>query len=210
MTDLLPSSLTAVAALGAFHGLNPGMGWLFAVALGMQEGRRQAVWRALVPLALGHAAAIGAVVALAMGAGMVAPQGWVVAVAGGALVAAGVMRLVRQRHPRWVGMRVGFAGLTAWSALMATAHGAGLMVLPFVLPGAGLDASAHCHMPGAGGPGLLAVTLSHGAGYLVVTAALAAVVFEKVGLGLLRRAWVNLDTIWAVALIVTGLLTLFA
>src|SRR5690606_6320479 len=80
-----------------------------------------------------------------MGAGLVAPQGWVVAVAGGALVVAGVARLVRQRHPRWVGMRVGFVGLMTWSALMATAHGAGLMVLPFVLPGAGV-AAAHCHL----------------------------------------------------------------
>src|SRR5690606_19152373 len=132
-----------------------------------------------------------------------------VAVAGGALVVAGVARLVRQRHPRWVGMRVGFVGLMTWSALMATAHGAGLMVLPFVLPGAGV-AAAHCHLPEAGGPGLLAVTLSNGAGYLVVTAVLASVVFEKVGLGLLRSAWVNLDTIWAVALIVTGALTLLA
>ena len=74
MNATLASWLT-LAGLGAFHGLNPGMGWLFAVALGMQEGRRSAVWRALIPLTLGHALAIAGAIGLAMLAGTaISPQ----------------------------------------------------------------------------------------------------------------------------------------
>jgi hypothetical protein len=229
-------SLAMLAGLGAFHGLNPGMGWLFAVALGMQDGSRRAVWRALLPLALGHALAIAIVIAAARLLGLFAPAGWLPLAAGLALIALGVSRLARHRHPRWGGMRVGLAGLTMWSFLMASAHGAGLMALPLVLPasagaavasaaGAAPVASvaaapaaqqahvhAHSHAAMFGGaasaPGLLAATLAHGAGYLIVTALLAIIVYEKLGLGLLRRAWINVDLIWAVALLITGALTL--
>lgn len=207
-------SLAMLAGLGAFHGLNPGMGWLFAVALGMQDGSRRAVWRALLPLALGHALAIAIVIAAARLLGLFAPAGWLPLAAGLALIALGVSRLVRHRHPRWGGMRVGLAGLTMWSFLMASAHGAGLMALPLVLPagGAAVAAAPHVHAAMVGGaasaPGLLAATLAHGAGYLIVTALLAIIVYEKLGLGLLRRAWINVDLIWAVALLITGVLTL--
>jgi hypothetical protein len=204
-------SLAAVAGLGAFHGANPGMGWLFAVALGMQEGRRQAVWRALLPLGAGHAVSVAAVLLAVRMLDVVTPPGWLALVAGAMLVMLGASRLVRHRHPRWVRMRVGLAGLTAWSALMATAHGAGLMLLPFVLSSAPAEAAgAHCHVAAAGGgPGVWAVTLVHGSSYLLTTAAIAVVVYEKVGLGMLRRAWVNVDLVWAAALVLTGLLTLW-
>src|SRR5689334_11333419 len=132
-----------LALLGAYHGVNPGMGWLFAVALGLQEKSSGAVRRALVPIALGHAASIGLTVAL-LGVGLAsvpaAALRWLTAAA---LVAFGVLKLVRPRHPRWVGMRVGFRDLTWWSFLMATAHGAGLMLLPVFLLGA--DNPAPCH-----------------------------------------------------------------
>lgn len=204
----------ALLILGAFHGVNPGMGWLFAVALGMQEGRARAVWRALPPLALGHAAAIGAVVGAAFAAGIVIPQEplrWTVALL---LVSTGVFRLVRHRHPRWGGMRVGARDLTIWSFLMASAHGAGLMVLPFVLGMDGSDAvhAAHtshgahaAHAPAAAGvANVLSATAVHGLGYLAVTALIAWIVYRKVGVGMLRRAWVNLDLVWALALVATG------
>jgi hypothetical protein len=202
--------LLAIAGLGAFHGLNPAMGWLFAVALGMQEGRRQAVLRALLPLTAGHAAAIAGAVMVVQAAGLVTPPAWLSTVAGVMLVALGTTRLIRQRHPRWVGMRVGPLGLTWWSTLMATAHGAGLMVLPLVLGSAATGAAAehHHHAMAVASPGVLAVTLAHGGGYLLVTAALAVVVYETVGLGILRTAWINLDLIWAAALILTGVATL--
>jgi len=211
MTETTLVSLAAVAGLGAFHGANPGMGWLFAVALGMQEGRRQAVWRALLPLGAGHAVSVAAVLVAVRLLDVVSPPGWLALVAGVMLVLLGASRLVRHRHPRWTRMRVGLAGLTAWSALMATAHGAGLMLLPFVLSSAPAEAAgAHCHLATAGvGPGLWAVTAVHGGSYLLTTAVIAVVVYEKVGLGMLRRAWVNLDLVWAAALVATGLLTLW-
>ncbi len=123
----------AIVVLGLWHGINPGMGWLFAVALGMQEQRSRAVWRALLPLALGHGIAIGGAVLLAVAIGYVVPTSglkWAVAAI---LLAFGTYRLFRHRHPRWSRMRVGMRELTLWSLLMASAHGAGLMVVPFVL-----------------------------------------------------------------------------
>ncbi len=193
--------------LGAFHGINPGMGWLFAVALGMQESRSAAVWRALLPIGIGHACAVATVIALGILAGVVLPVHairWPIA---GILVMLGVQRLLRHRHPRYGSMRIGIAGLTIWSFLVATAHGAGLMVLPVWLqlwPEAGGHA-AHLHgMTVASGA---AATAVHSAGYLIVSAAVAGIVFHKLGVGLLRKAWINLDLIWAAALIVTGVLT---
>ncbi len=127
------TSWAMLMALGAFHGINPGMGWLFAVALGMQERRRGAVLRALVPLGLGHALAVAAAVAAAMAIGTVIPLGYLRWPMAGVLVSLGVMRYFRHRHPRWASMRVGMGGLTVWSFLMATAHGAGLMVVPMFM-----------------------------------------------------------------------------
>src|SRR5215207_4872531 len=123
----------ALSALGAGHGLNPGMGWLFAVALGMQEGRSRAVWRALPPLALGHLLAVGAAALGAAALGQVVPAHAMKWIIGASLLVLGGVRLVRHRHPRYGGMRVGFRELTIWSFLMATAHGAGLMVLPLLV-----------------------------------------------------------------------------
>jgi hypothetical protein len=211
--------------LGALHGINPGMGWLFAVALGLQEQKRGAVWRALLPLAAGHGIAIaGAVLVLGV-IGLVIPLTtlkWAVALS---LLAFGSYKLFRSGHPRWGGMRVGAWDLTVWSLLMATAHGAGLMVLPLLLglqPGApGLDAAPHAighaahaaHVPVFAGPLVgaqtlgLAVALVHTAGYLLVTGIVAVIVYEKLGLRLLRTLWFNLDRVWAVALILTAVLT---
>src|SRR2546425_10454601 len=137
-----------LALLGAYHGINPGMGWLFAVALGLQERNRRAVLLALPPIALGHAISIGAVVLLvALGQRAFDPSSLRI-VAASVLIAFGVYRLVRARHPRWVGMRVSFRDLVLWSFIMASAHGAGLMLLPILLgpsqPHSAM-ASAHVH-----------------------------------------------------------------
>src|ERR671939_2215721 len=124
----------ALILLGAFHGLNPAMGWLFAVALGLQEGRTAAVLRALPPIALGHAASVATVVALVAAAQLVVPLAALRVVGAAALLLFGVWRLVRRgADPRWVGMRVGFRDLTLWSFLMSSAHGAGLMLVPILL-----------------------------------------------------------------------------
>jgi hypothetical protein len=182
------------------------MGWLFAVALAMQERRRTAVWRAMLPLAAGHALAIAAAVAVAMIAGAVVPLRAIQWSVGAVLLVLGVSRFFRHGHPRWVGMRVGPKDLTVWSFLMASAHGAGLMVLPLVL---GSTSPAHCvaTTADAGLWAAASATLVHSAGYLAVTAALAVLVFEKFGVGLIRKAWINLDLVWAATLVATSVAT---
>jgi hypothetical protein len=198
MNGTEPWRLTTLFLLGAYHGLNPGMGWLFAVALGMQEKSGKAVFRSLIPIALGHALAIGAAVLLARLAQIVLPLRDVEIAVGAALIGLGIYRLVRGRHFRWSRMQVGFGELTGWSFLMASAHGAGLMVLPVIAP----EHHGHAGMNG------MTATLVHTAGYLLVTGAIALLVYQKFGLAMLRTAWLNLDLIWAVALIVTGCIAL--
>jgi hypothetical protein len=203
------SSGAVLVGLGAFHGVNPGMGWLFAVALGMQERRRSAVWRALLPLGIGHGLAIAVAVAIAVLAGAIIPirnLRWPVAVF---LVALGVFQLVRHQHPRWVGMRVGIGGLTLWSFLMASAHGAGLMVLPVFLAMGQETNQPACHAVTASTPmAALLATFLHAVGYLLITGAVALVVFERLGVRILRKAWFNIDLVWVATLITTGLITI--
>jgi hypothetical protein len=198
-------------ALGAFHGINPGMGWLFAVALGMQERRRGAVLSALLPLGVGHALAVAAAIVVAMVVGVVLPLQWLRWLVAGTLVALGLARLVRHRHPRWASMRVGAGALTLWSFLMASAHGAGLMVVPVFLsmtaPNAGHGHDHAMQLSMATPASALLATALHAVGYLLVTAAVAFLVFEKLGVGIVRKTWFNLDLVWAVSLIGTGLIT---
>jgi hypothetical protein len=210
MFDQHVGSWVGVLALGMFHGINPGMGWLFAVALGMQERSRRAVWVALLPLTLGHGLAMAAVVAAAILLGFAIPAAslkWPVAAT---LAAFGVYRLYRHQHVRGGGMRVGMAGLTGWSFLMASCHGAGLMVIPLLMRITTVSAhTGHQHAALAGPDPMTgsAVTVIHMVGYLFVTALVAVIVFERLGLQLLRKVWVNLDVIWAAALIGTAALT---
>jgi hypothetical protein len=197
----------ALLVLGAYHGLNPAMGWLFAVALGMQERRRTAVAWSLIPITLGHGLAIAVAIGIAGLLGTIVSSGRLKAIVAAVLFAFGGYRLFRHRHPRGGGMRVGFRDLTLWSFLMASAHGAGLMVLPILF---GLSAGEHAgHSTGAQSLAVASLAVGvHTAGYLGVTALVAAIVYEKVGLGVLRKAWVNMDLLWAGALMLTGVLTL--
>jgi hypothetical protein len=198
--------------LGAFHGLNPGMGWLFAVALGLQERRRATVFRALVPIALGHALSITAVLVVVGGIQVVVPERVVHYVSAAVLGAFGLYRLLRARHPRWVGMRVDFKDLVLWSFLMASAHGAGLMLVPILLQWPAQD-NGHARLITtlspqviANSPALLMAAVGvHTLSMLLVTAAVAGLVYEKLGLAILRQAWFNIDLVWALALIVSGL-----
>jgi hypothetical protein len=200
----------AMVVLGAYHGINPGMGWLFAVALGMQQGRARGVWRALPPIAAGHAAAVGVVLVIVGLVQLVVPLEVLKVVVASMLIALGLYRLRRHGHPRFGGMQVGFRDLTAWSFLMASAHGAGVMVLPFVMPASSSLAAAshaHGHAPPAGAQvaaaGAMAVAV-HTAAYFTVMALVAWLVYRRFGLSLLRTAWFNLDWVWAGALVVTG------
>ena len=217
MTNPVHAGLV-LAALGAAHGVNPAMGWLFAVARGLQDRSRRMVWKALAPLAIGHAMAIAVAIIAATTLGNMLPLRfvrWIVAVA---LLSVGIAGLVRHRHVRLRGMRVSARELATWSFLMASAHGAGLMVLPFMfesLRGPSLTMSHH-HMMAtsdlSGGPMVTAgvgdidaiaisAPLIHTVGYLFVTGLIAIVVYEKVGLRILRRAWINLNVVWNFAMI---------
>jgi len=203
----------AVLWLGAYHGINPGMGWLFAVALGMQQGSARGVLRALPPLALGHMAAVGAVLLVAGLAQTVVPPPAMKLGVASVLVAFGLHHLWRHRHPRFGGMQVGFRDLTVWSFLMASAHGAGFMILPFVMnlsdpvlpPGASHGHHAVALNPAVPWAGAMVLGL-HTLSYLFVLAFAAWLVYRKLGLALLRSAWFNLDLIWAGALVATGFL----
>jgi hypothetical protein len=212
--DATSVSWPALLALGAGHGINPAMGWLFAVALGLQRQSRGAVWGSLGPLAVGHALAIAAAIAAAGLVGLVVPLEVLKWVTAGLLVGLGGFRLVRARHIAYGGMRMDSRELATWSFLMASAHGAGLMVLPLVLGDLPTEGHAHhvmsASLAGVTGFDLVGVlpALVHTAGYLLVTGLIAVVVYERVGLRFLRRAWVNLDLVWAVALVATGIATL--
>jgi hypothetical protein len=200
----------AVLLLGAYHGINPGMGWLFAVALGMQQRSVRGVWRALPPIALGHTLAVGVVLLAALLVQTIVPLPTLNVGVAATLVALGLYRLWRHRHPRFGGMQVGFRDLTVWAFLMAFAHGAGIMVLPFVM-GTQLPVSAarghEVHLASASTLDAttngLALVLHSGA-YLIVMTFIAWIVYSRLGLGLLRTAWFNLDWLWAGALVATG------
>ena len=202
----------ALGLLGAFHGVNPAMGWLFAVALGLQERRRGALLQALVPIALGHEASI-ACAALAVSLLRVVAFDLVRALGAALLVAFGLYKLLRPRsHPRWVGMRLSLRDLALWSFLMSSAHGAGLMLMPVLLglpgPAGGQDLS-DLAVAEAGALQAAGAVVVHTGAMLVVMAAVALLVYEKLGVGVLRRAWINLDRLWASAVVVAGVATLF-
>jgi hypothetical protein len=203
----------SLALLGAYHGVNPAMGWLFAVSRGLQEQSGKAVARALPAIALGHALSVGATVALlAAGNAVLSSSALRIAMAL-FLIGFGLFKLVRPRHPRWVGMRLGFKDLTLWSFVMATAHGAGLMLLPvFLLAEGGAACSAcqtHAGLALNSWLGYLAAVSLHTASMFLGAGVIALVVYFKLGLGLLRRAWFNLDVVWSLALFASGVVALY-
>ena len=207
----------ALALLGAYHGLNPAMGWLFAVALGLQERRRGAILQALPPIALGHAFAILVAVLIVGVAQIVVPFDVLRYAGAGVLILFGLYKLARRKHPRWVGMRVGFKDLTVWSFLMASAHGAGLMLVPVLLRISEPMQEAHDHADHAAHAGisgsatlladLTAVGL-HTLAMFAVMGVIAVVVYEKLGVMILKRTWFNVDLLWAGALVAAGVITL--
>jgi hypothetical protein len=205
-------ALLIIAALGAYHGLNPAMGWLFAVALGMQDRDRGAVLRALPAIAIGHEMSLVLVVAIVLGLGLLTDTSVLHLGAGIALVAFGIFRFVKPRaHFRWTSMRVSDRELGMWSFLMSTAHGAGLMVAPVILGLRASQSGGHDDMAMlAGGPiDITAVGLAvHVGAMLVVMGAIAYFVYARVGLQILRRAWLNTDQVWAGAFVLAGLVTL--
>jgi hypothetical protein len=197
----------ALAGLGVYHGVNPGMGWLFAVGRGLQERRRGAVLSALLPIAVGHEVSIVVVVVVVALTQALLPPHAVRLLAALSLVSFGLYTLARPRsHPRGFGMRVGMLGLALWSFLMSSAHGAGLMLAPVLL---GLPvAESFSDIRQLGAAAALAATI-HVTAMAATMAVVAVVVYEKLGVGLLRRNWFNLDLAWSAVLLGTGAVTLF-
>jgi hypothetical protein len=196
----------ALVGLGAFHGINPAMGWLFAVALGLHRKNRRVVWMALLPIALGHGLSVLMVVVAMMLLGLALDLHWLSRVAGVVLLGWAAWHWkYGHRHRVRVGMTTGMAGLALWSFLMATAHGAGLMLVPVTLP------LSHAHPAGElSASGSMALSLAavgvHTAAMLAVTGAVAVAVYEWLGLAFLRRSWINLDLLWVSALAVAGVI----
>ncbi|MDF2710174.1 MAG: hypothetical protein K0R62_5826 [Nonomuraea muscovyensis] len=198
--------------LGAFHGLNPAMGWLFAVARGLQERSRDLLLASLPAIAAGHLASVG-LVAVVVGVTGSLTTATVLSIAGGVvLVGFGLWRLLSKRHFRWVGMRLSLPQLAGWSFLMSSAHGAGLMLIPVftgLRPAGSAEHAGHLAHAARSVTAGLGVAALHTVGMVVVAGVVAVIVYEVAGLTVLRRAWFNVDRMWAVALVAAGLFTLF-
>jgi len=196
------------------------MGWLFAVSNGMFERRDRAVFSALPPIALGHFLAMSAVLLPVAVVSTLAARFDVVRVSAGLLIIAfGVYRLAVRRHPR-VLSRIGAAHLTLWSFVMATAHGAALMLVPVYfgmarMPAAQMSGPHAAPMTalaslGSGVAQAGAVAIVHTLAMLVVAGAIAWVFYRYVGVAMLRSVWFNVDLVWGAVLIAAGIIALLA
>ena len=193
----------ALVGLGAFHGLNPAMGWLFAVALGLHQQDRRVVWLSVVPIALGHALSVVVLAAAFFWAGLII-DARIVRIGSGLVLIGWALYHWRYGHRHRVrfGMQTGLLGLGVWSFLMATAHGAGLMLWPVLMP---LCIAAASEPDGAGPLATAIIGIGvHTLAMLVTTTVVAVAVYEWVGLEILRRAWINVDLVWTFALVAAG------
>ena len=199
----------ALAGLGLFHGINPAMGWLFAVALGLNRHSQRVVLLSLVPIALGHAAAVAAVLFVALALGRVLDHVWLTRLAAIILIGWALWHALYGHRARVrVGMQTGLAGLALWSFLMAGAHGAGLMLVPVVLPICLASAPAQ-ELTAAGAlPIAFGALAVHTGAMLATIAAISVAVYRFIGVDFLRRGWINLDLVWTAALILCGIMLL--
>src|SRR5215469_6958933 len=198
-----------IVGLGIYHGVNPAMGWLFATALGFHRGRRSVVVQSLIPIAIGHLLSVAAVAGAVLALGVVIDRRPLLMAAGGGLILWALYHLAYGcRHPARIGMQTGFAGLLAWSFLMATAHGAGLMLVPALVP---------LCLSGSGAGGItaasplidsLAAVGVHTGAAVAVSGIIAILVYDWIGVEFLRRGWINLDWLWTGALGITGMIVL--
>lgn len=201
----------ALAALGAYHGLNPAMGWLFAVALGLHRGSRKIVLQSLAPLALGHAAAIAVVLTVTLAFGLLIDVSILSGLAGATLIAwAFWHRVVGHRRRPHVGMRTGLAGLALWSFLMAGAHGAGLMLVPAVLSLCSPQPVGNELIGSNSIPVAFAALGVHTGAMLITIGIVSVAVYEWVGVDFLRRGWINLDLVWSITLGLSGVILLLS
>jgi hypothetical protein len=216
--DWRPELWLTVIALGAYHGLNPGMGWPLAVSNGMWAKRDRAVFATLVPLASGHFLAMSAaILPISILLDYLDWSQEVRIVAGAAIAAFGGYKLANRRHPRALA-RLGPKHLTLWSFLIATAHGAGLMLAPVFLglcnpsDSAALPRIHQAHqviadLMRSGIATSIAVSIVHTFAMVISGGAIAWIVYRWAGLKILRHAWFNLESVWAASLVTTGVLS---
>jgi hypothetical protein len=191
----------ALAGLGLFHGLNPAMGWLFAVALGLHRHSQNVVLLSLVPIAIGHALAVALVLTAVLALGLVLDWMILSRLTGLVLIGWAIWHASygHRRRVR-VGMQTGMAGLALWSFLMAGAHGAGLMLIPVVVPLC-LAAAPAQELTASGSLPVAATALAVHTGTMLATiAVISIVVYKWIGVTFLRRGWINLDLVWTLAL----------
>ncbi len=201
----------ALVGLGVFHGINPAMGWLFAVALGLHRRSRRIVLLSWVPIALGHAAAIALVLVVVLALGLIVDPAILSRAAATMLLGWALWHAVRGHRQRLrIGMRTGLAGLALWSFLMSSAHGAGLMLIPILLPLCQAGSPSGQLTASGSLPVALAALAVHTAAMLATITAVSLIVYEWLGLAFLRSGWVNLDLIWIAALGSCGALLMIA
>jgi hypothetical protein len=197
-----------LAGLGLFHGINPAMGWLFAVGLGLNRDDPRIVRLALIPIALGHGLAILATVLFVMALGFIVDLDVLRYIAGASLILLAIYFVIfGHRHPMRIGMQTGLMGLGIWSFLMAGAHGAGLMLVPALIPLGMMHEHHHDHGMMFSSLALaLSATIVHTGAMLLATGIAAITVYHWIGVAILKRGWINFDILWIAALALAGLL----
>jgi hypothetical protein len=210
MTDWTAAGLwLAVLGSGIYHGLNPGMGWPLAVSAGLLHQGRRALLAALASLAAGHFAAMaGILLPFALLTTLLTWQLEIRVFAGVIVVCAGLYLLVARRHPRILS-RIGPRQLALWSLAVATAHGAGLMLLPVYLGlcqavEAGNAQQAESALIGGNLLAAVSVAAVHAGAMVLAGGAVAFAVYEWLGLKFIARSWFNLDALWALSLVGVG------
>ena len=213
-TDWTPAALwLAVVASGLFHGVNPGMGWPLAVSAGLMEKSSRALVAALWPLTAGHLLAMLLVILpFALLVTLVEWQRQIQIGASLLVIGFGIFRLLNRRHPRALA-RIRPAQLGLWSFAVAIAHGAGLMLVPIYL---GLCQASDLDKGHQAAGALINFNLGmavltsvvHSASMIAAGGLSAWLVYRYLGLKFMQRSWFNLDTTWAVSLILVGAIAL--
>jgi hypothetical protein len=199
----------AVIFSGMYHGLNPGMGWPLAVSAALMERRRWAMPQALGLLAVGHfIAMIGILLPFSLMFFLVEWDAEIRIGAGILVIAMGIYLLINRRHPKILS-RIHPSRLALWSFLAATAHGAGLMLVPIYLGICDLAADDTGHLAAQSLMGntiatAFIVALVHTMTMTLSGGAVAVVIHQWLGLKFLSKTWLNLDTVWALSLVVVG------
>lgn len=188
------SQMAAAALLGAFHGINPAMGWLFAVFLAIHRSQKRVLFYAIIPIATGQILGDGLVIAAQTFARFHLPAGTVHLSIAAFIVIYGIYRLFRYyRHFKWAGgLNVGYGQLILWSFLASSTHGSGLLFAPFIL-----EASSIMD--------LVPLWIVHEMAMLTSMTVISLSVYH-LGIAKFKKYLVNFELVWAILLIAVGVL----